>query len=633
MKINRFKHKIQQIGDNYYKVGKVQSQTDYFRFVISKNTVYSGESVDIEIKNNSETADNTSIYYHIGTTNYLNSSSVGDVAIWKKFDGQIKLTAGTEYDTYVYMLGHVDVPRVNGKYGNTSCYFSGANFSSDVTNVTPRDMLDEYYNDGGSFFNHSEDVNSLSYQLVENIKWFGDINFSVLGTYVDDFVNVEGSMGSLIYGEDITKWKYFPPYGTARHKNDSMTKTHSGKVTFNNTKMYSASGLKLFHEHLPNLSNSEELYGGRYIKNPSDNVYYTGLFGGSSLMYAPSLSAGLDYSIGSCIENMNCTCLFKNYHRLKNYYVDVNWHVNNSFKSTFDGCTSLKSITIPCEFNNTSNVSRELGFPFHTEPNPDAYYYSNLSQCFNNCSNLRNITFNLIGENRKTLDELAENEASVAAFWESINRNAYDVGKFPGCFLNDKTGINNINGINTVYLKNMKNSYATSVSWSGGLIDFTNTYMIYANQWPSTGQNWFVKDEEVYANNDTQPNISVDDNKITFTIRCDEDPTISHTFIVTKNKSWTQLINNYRNEISTSGTPLSDLGSLSIYSSYGEYKTSAVGFGNQNDSGTSPHLFKEHGYIPETPGQRPQVGEVYFYNTKYQWTNSGGSDGPVVFNS
>ena len=599
MKINRFKHKIQQIGDNYYKVGAVQSQTDYFRFVISKNTVYSGDVVDIEIKNNSKTPDNTSIYYHIGTTDYLNSSVVGNVATWKKFKGQINLSAGTEYDTYVYMLGHIDVPRVNGKYGNTSCYFS--------TNNIPHDMLDEYYNQGGVFTDDSENVDSLSYQLVENIKWFGDINFSVLGTYVDDFVSVEGSMGSLIYGEDSTKWKYFPPYGYSWHNgSDLMGSVRSaGKVTFNNTKMYSASGLKLFHEHLPNQSNSERLYGGRYIENPGNNAYYTGLFGGSSLMYAPSLSAGLDYSIGSCIENMNCTCLFKDCHRLKNYHVDVNWHENNSFKSTFEGCTSLKSITIPCEFNTSSNS----GFPFHTYYD---YYNSNLSQCFSNCSNLRNITFNLIGENRKTLNELGEE----IAIWDSINKMAYDIGKFPGCFLNDKTGINNTNSINTVYLKNMKNSYSSD--FSGGFINNTNQYMIYANQWPTNGQNWFVKDEEVYANN-TQPTTQVDSGKITFTIRCDEDPTISHTFTVTKSQRWSQLISS--NEIRTSGTLLSDLGTLTTYSSYGESKSSAVGFSYQSDSGERPHLFKEHGYEPETPSQYPQDGEVYFYNTKYRWIN------------
>ena len=606
MRINRFKHKIQQIGDNYYKVGAVQNQTDYFRFVISKNTVYSGESVDIEIKNNSETPDNTSIYYHIGTTNYLNSSVTGNTATWKKFNGQIKLSAGTEYDTYVYMLGHIDVPRVNGKYGNTSCYFYTSD--GDVTNDTPHDMLDEYYNKGGVFTNDSESVDSVSYQLVENIKWFGDINFSVLGTYVDDFVSVEGSMGSLIYGEDITKWKYFPPYGYSRHSISHEAISHAGKVTFNNTKMYSASGLKLFHEHLPKLSNSGQLYGGRYIENHGNKAYYTGLFSGSSLMYAPNLSAGLDYSIGSCIENMNCTCLFKDCHRLKNYHVDVNWHENNSFKSTFEGCTSLKSITIPCEYNTLS------GFPFYT--NYD-YYNSNLSQCFNDCSNLRTITFNLIGENRKTLDELAENLAENITIWDIINRMAYDNGRFPGCFLNDKTGINNTNSINTVYLKNMKNS--NSSAFAGWFINNTDKYMIYANQWPSNGQNWFVKDEEVYANN-TQPTTQVDSGKITFTIRCDEDPTISHTFTVTKSKRWSQLISS--NEILTSGTPLSDLGSLTTYSSYGESKSSAIGFSYQNDSNVRPHIFKEHGYEPETPSQYPQDGEVYFYNTKYRWINS-----------
>lgn len=601
MKINRFKHKIQQIGDNYYKVGMVKSQTDYFRFVISKNTVFTGDVVDVEIKNNSETADNTSIYYCIGTIDYLNSSSIGDVSSWKKFNGSIKLTAGTEYDTYVYMLGHVDVPRVNGKYGNTICY-------NDVESDSTLDMFNIYYNQGGYFADDSDDIDDLSYQLTENVKWFGDINFSVLGTYVDDFVSIEGSMGSLIYGEDTTKWKYFPPYGhsvitSPIHK----TLNSAGRVTFNNTKIHSASGLKLFYEHHPKQSNSEKLYGGRY-----DDSYtgYTGLFNGSSLMYAPGLSAGLDYTIGSCIENMDCTCLFKNCDRLKSYSIDVNWHENNSFKSTFEGCTSLKSITIPCEYN-TSNSS---GFPFVTNY---SYYDSNMSRCFNDCTNLRSITFNLIGENRKTLDELANDNWTI---WDFINRSAHDTGKYPGCFLNDKTGINNTNSINTVYLKNMKNSYNSDPLFSGGFINNTNKYMIYANQWPSTGTNWFVKDEEIYANN-TPPTTQVDSNKITFTIRCDVDPTVSHTFTVTKSKSWTYLISS--GEINTSGTLLSDLGSLITYSSYGENKSSAIGFNYSYDSGVKPHIFKEYGYTPETPSQYPQDGEVYFYNTKYRWGLTG----------
>jgi hypothetical protein len=287
-------------------------------------------------------------YYCIGTMDFTKKteSELTDTEVsyinskyaWKKFNGTLKVPLGTEYKTYVWMIG-------SNVWGETN--YEG--YTEEACDDFDMPVI-------GNFSINSE-----------------RINFCTTGTNVQDVVDVQGAYGSLYWGTYSDYWYKCPNFNIGNGSKDHGSWL-GPRVTFKGCKLKNADGLFLFNDSQP--------------------YCYSGLFDGSTIESGPAIGTGAISGNGRIsLDEYSCSQMFKSCKRLKNYTFDnrINISGKSCLQGTFENCTALTTVNIPMMIYNGSNAGSDgplgdLGGGFNRDTMKD---------CFKNCSNLTKVELNL----------------------------------------------------------------------------------------------------------------------------------------------------------------------------------------------------------------------------------------------
>ena len=288
-------------------------------------------------------------YYCIGTMDFTKKteSTLTDTEIsyinskyaWKKFNGTLKVPLGTEYKTYVWMIG-------SNVWGETN--YEG--YTEEACDDFDMPVI-------GNFSINSE-----------------RINFCTAGTNVQDIVDVQGAYGSLYWGTYSDYWYKCPNFNIGKGSKDA--EDDSGpRITFKGCKLKNADYLYLFNDSQP--------------------YCYAGLFDGSTITSGPKIGTGVINSETGRINlaDYSCAQMFKSCKRLKEYQFDnrINISGESCLQGTFENCIALGSVVIPMMIYNGTTSGSGGGL---TELD-GGLSYNTMKGCFKNCSNLTKVELNL----------------------------------------------------------------------------------------------------------------------------------------------------------------------------------------------------------------------------------------------
>ena len=287
-------------------------------------------------------------YYCIGTMDFTKKtestlteteiSYINTKYAWKKFNGTLKVPLGTEYKTYVWMIG---------------------------SNVWGEDNYGGYT---------EEACDDIDMPVIGNFSINSErINFCTAGTNVQDVVDVQGAYGSLYWGTYSNYWYKCPNFNIGIGSKDHHSYL-GPRVTFKGCKLKNADGLYLFNDSKP--------------------YCYTGLFDGSTIESGPHIGTGVISGNGRIsLDKFSCSQMFKSCKRLKNYTFDnrINISGESCLHGTFENCTALTTVSIPMMiYNGTMSGS---GGPLNSLGG--GLNKNIMTDCFKNCSNLTKVELNL----------------------------------------------------------------------------------------------------------------------------------------------------------------------------------------------------------------------------------------------